>query len=141
MRGARDRGRRLACRDGTSTDDGPPARGAATSGRGSAALHRHRRWRRSPDCHATARSPRRPMAARAETDRIVGATSSRHVTASRARPYTTRKDGVEMDDNLRLARTWMIVAGIALLGAGLIGFIPGNPIASADPDALFRVNT
>jgi hypothetical protein len=44
-------------------------------------------------------------------------------------------------DNERLARTWMIVAGIALLGAGLIGFIPNNPIASEDPNALFRANT
>lgn len=43
-------------------------------------------------------------------------------------------------DNLRLARTWMIIAGVALIGAGLIGFIPGNPIASADEAALFRVN-
>ena len=46
-----------------------------------------------------------------------------------------------LSDNERLARYWMIVAGIALLGAGLLGFIPDNPIASADPDALFRVNT
>ena len=43
-------------------------------------------------------------------------------------------------DNERLARYWMIVAGIALVGTGLIGFIPGNPIASEDPGALFRVN-
>jgi hypothetical protein len=43
-------------------------------------------------------------------------------------------------DNLRIARTWMIVAGVALVGAGLIGFLPGNPIASEDPGALFRVN-
>jgi hypothetical protein len=43
-------------------------------------------------------------------------------------------------DNERLARYWMIVAGVALVGAGLIGFIPGNPIASDDPNALFRVN-
>jgi Domain of unknown function (DUF4383) len=45
-----------------------------------------------------------------------------------------------MNDNEQLARYWMIVAGIALVGAGLIGFIPGNPIASEDPGALFRVN-
>src|SRR4051794_28181512 len=51
-----------------------------------------------------------------------------------------RGDGGEMD-NERLARTWMIVAGVALLGAGLIGFIPNNPIASEDPNALFRTNT
>ena len=43
-------------------------------------------------------------------------------------------------DNEQLARYWMIVAGVALVGAGLIGFVPNNPIASADPDALFRVN-
>jgi hypothetical protein len=34
----------------------------------------------------------------------------------------------------------MSIAGLALLGAGLIGFLPDNPIASADPGALFRVN-
>jgi hypothetical protein len=45
-----------------------------------------------------------------------------------------------MDSNERIARTWMWIAGIALLGAGLIGFIPNNPIASSDPSALFRVN-
>src|SRR4051794_33434853 len=43
-------------------------------------------------------------------------------------------------DNEALARYWMIFAGVALVGAGLIGFIPGNPIASSDPGALFRVN-
>jgi hypothetical protein len=43
-------------------------------------------------------------------------------------------------DNEQLVRYWMIVAGVALLGAGLLGFIPGNPIASSDPNALFRVN-
>jgi hypothetical protein len=43
-------------------------------------------------------------------------------------------------DNLRIARSWMIVAGLALVAAGLIGFVPGNPIASDSPDALFRVN-
>lgn len=43
-------------------------------------------------------------------------------------------------DNERLARYWMIIAGVALVGAGLIGFIPGNPIASADAGALFRVD-
>jgi hypothetical protein len=44
------------------------------------------------------------------------------------------------DTNEALARYWMIIAGIALLAAGLIGFVPGNPIASSDPAALFRVN-
>ena len=43
-------------------------------------------------------------------------------------------------DNRDLTRYWMIVAGIALVGAGALGFVPGNPIASEDPDALFRVN-
>jgi hypothetical protein len=43
-------------------------------------------------------------------------------------------------DNEQLARYWMIVAGIALVGAGLLGFIPENPIASSDPEAIFRVN-
>jgi hypothetical protein len=48
--------------------------------------------------------------------------------------------GTWSDSNEQIARTWMIAAGIALLGAGLIGFIPNNPIASSDPGALFRVN-
>jgi Domain of unknown function (DUF4383) len=43
-------------------------------------------------------------------------------------------------DNERLARNWMIVAGVALVAAGLLGFIPGNPIASDSTTALFRVN-
>lgn len=43
-------------------------------------------------------------------------------------------------ENERLARWWMIVAGVALIGAGLLGFVAGNPIASEDPNALFRVN-
>jgi len=43
-------------------------------------------------------------------------------------------------ENERIARYWMILAGIALLGAGAIGFIPGNPIASSDPNAIFSVN-
>lgn len=43
-------------------------------------------------------------------------------------------------ENERLARYWMIIAGIALVAAGVIGFVPGNPIASAEPDAIFRVN-
>ena len=42
-------------------------------------------------------------------------------------------------DNARLTQTWMLVVGIALIGAGIIGFIP-NPIASDDPAALFQVN-
>ncbi len=43
-------------------------------------------------------------------------------------------------DNQQLARSWMIVAGIALVGAGLLGFVAGNPIASSDPNALLVVN-
>jgi len=43
-------------------------------------------------------------------------------------------------DNERIGRNWMVFAGIALLGAGLLGFVPGNPIASSDENALFRVN-
>src|SRR3954469_21796790 len=44
------------------------------------------------------------------------------------------------DGNEAITRYWMIIAGVALLGAGLIGFVPNNPIASSDPGALFRVN-
>jgi len=36
-------------------------------------------------------------------------------------------------------RTWLIVAGAALVGAGLLGFVD-NPIASGSENALFRVN-
>jgi hypothetical protein len=43
-------------------------------------------------------------------------------------------------ENERLVRYWMIIVGIALVAAGVIGFVPGNPIASAEPDAIFRVN-
>ncbi len=43
-------------------------------------------------------------------------------------------------DNDRIGRWWMIFAGASLIGAGLLGFVPNNPIASADPNALFRVN-
>jgi hypothetical protein len=43
-------------------------------------------------------------------------------------------------DNERLGRWWMIFAGVSLIGAGLLGFIGGNPIASADANAIFRVN-
>jgi hypothetical protein len=43
-------------------------------------------------------------------------------------------------DNERLARYWMIFAGVTLLGAGLIGFLPDNGFASSDPGAFFRVN-
>jgi hypothetical protein len=43
-------------------------------------------------------------------------------------------------ENERIARYWMTVAGIALLAAGAIGFVPGNPIASPDSSAIFTVN-
>jgi hypothetical protein len=43
-------------------------------------------------------------------------------------------------ENERLGRYWMVFAGVSLIGAGLLGFVPGNPIASADANALFRVN-
>ena len=45
-----------------------------------------------------------------------------------------------MDSNEQLGRYWMIFAGVALVGAGLLGFVAGNPIASKDEAALFRVN-
>ena len=43
-------------------------------------------------------------------------------------------------DNEQLGRSWMVFAGVALIGAGLIGFLAGNPIASESESALFRVN-
>ena len=43
-------------------------------------------------------------------------------------------------DNEQLGKYWMVFAGVALIGAGLIGFVAGNPIASKDESALFRVN-
>jgi hypothetical protein len=43
-------------------------------------------------------------------------------------------------DNERLGRWWLIFAGASLVAAGLLGFVAGNPIASADPNALFQVN-
>lgn len=43
-------------------------------------------------------------------------------------------------DNEQLGRSWMTFAGVALIGAGLIGFLSGNPIASESENALFRVN-
>lgn len=50
-------------------------------------------------------------------------------------------DRDRMTDNQRLARYWMLIAGAVLVVAGLLGFLAGNPIASADPNALLRVNT
>src|SRR5262245_35211419 len=43
-------------------------------------------------------------------------------------------------DNERLARWWAAFVGFALIGAGLLGFLAGNPIASDSPSALFQVN-
>ena len=43
-------------------------------------------------------------------------------------------------DNEQLGRSWMTFAGVALIGAGLLGFLAGNPIASESENALFRVN-
>lgn len=45
-----------------------------------------------------------------------------------------------MDNNEQLGKYWMIFAGVSLVGAGLLGFVAGNPIASADPAAIFQVN-
>ena len=42
-------------------------------------------------------------------------------------------------DNERLARNWMIVAGVALVAGGLIGFIPGNPIARIAQASTFPI--
>ena len=39
-----------------------------------------------------------------------------------------------------VARTWLYVVGVALLAAGLVGFID-NPIVSRRGDALFQVDT
>lgn len=43
-------------------------------------------------------------------------------------------------ENEKIGRWWMIFAGVSLIGAGLIGFLGNNPIASADPKSLFQVN-
>ena len=39
-----------------------------------------------------------------------------------------------------VARTWLYVAGVALLAAGLVGFAD-NPVVSRRPDALLQVDT
>ena len=39
-----------------------------------------------------------------------------------------------------VARTWLYVAGVALLAAGLVGFAD-NPVVSRRPDALLHVDT
>jgi hypothetical protein len=44
------------------------------------------------------------------------------------------------DDGTGIARTWMLIVGVALLGAGLLGFVD-NPIVSQREDALFHVDT
>ena len=43
-------------------------------------------------------------------------------------------------DNERLGRWWATFAGVSLVGAGLLGFVAGNPIASSSSTALFQVN-
>jgi hypothetical protein len=42
--------------------------------------------------------------------------------------------------NDSLAQWWITIAGIALIGAGLLGFID-NPIVSSRSDALFQTGT
>jgi hypothetical protein len=44
------------------------------------------------------------------------------------------------DQGDRIAKTWMLAIGVALLGAGLLGFID-NPIVSDREDALFHTDT
>ena len=44
------------------------------------------------------------------------------------------------DERSGIARTWMLIVGVALLAAGLIGFVD-NPIVSQREDALFHVDT
>ena len=39
-----------------------------------------------------------------------------------------------------IARTWLYIVGVALLAAGLVGFVD-NPIVSRRGDALFQVDT
>ena len=39
-----------------------------------------------------------------------------------------------------VARTWLYVAGVALLAAGLVGFAD-NPVVSRRPDAVLQVDT
>ena len=34
-----------------------------------------------------------------------------------------------MDNNEQVGKYWMIFAGVSLIGAGLLGFVAGNPIA------------
>jgi uncharacterized membrane protein HdeD (DUF308 family) len=62
--------------------------------------------------------------------------SSKEEVMSRSERVGDRADM----SNEGLARGWMTLAGVLLIGAGLLGFISGNPIASESPDALFRVN-
>jgi hypothetical protein len=44
------------------------------------------------------------------------------------------------DETTGIARTWMLIVGVALLAAGLLGFVD-NPIVSQREDALFHVDT
>jgi uncharacterized membrane protein YvlD (DUF360 family) len=55
---------------------------------------------------------------------------ARNRDLGRARTVDTR-------DGDGIAKTWMIVVGVALLGAGLLGFVD-NPIVSDREDALFH---
>src|SRR5687768_2260716 len=45
-----------------------------------------------------------------------------------------------MDNNEQLGKYWMIFVGVALLSAGLLVFVAGDPVASHVPSAIFRVN-
>ena len=51
--------------------------------------------------------------------------------------YGRLRPGDRADDGI--AKAWMIAVGVALLGAGLLGFVD-NPIASEREDALFHVD-
>ena len=48
-----------------------------------------------------------------------------------------RPDSSEGD---MIARTWMLIVGVALIAVGLLGFVD-NPIVSQRSDALFMVDT
>jgi len=52
----------------------------------------------------------------------------------------TGRIGTDDRDADTIPRTWMLVVGVALLGAGLLGFVD-NPIVSDRSDALFMVGT
>ena len=60
------------------------------------------------------------------------------------RDFGTDRDlgriGPDTGDGDMIARTWMLIVGVALVAAGLLGFID-NPIVSERNDALFMVDT